>query len=143
MDFKTRQTEAVSGWFSKGDCKIKVKALEEDDMLAIEKELVVWQHEFAHNPVTNKLERVRWAEDPDPVQKTLALGSRLIVEWENVEIDGKPAECTDENKRILLAKSPEFREFYTEAVQGITEQVKKEFGSIEPTKNSKSTRRKK
>jgi hypothetical protein len=77
------------------------------------------------------------------VQKTLALGSRLILEWENVEIDGEPAECTDENKRLLLAKSPEFREFYSEAVNSLTAQIQKEFGSVKPAKNSKSTRRKK
>ena len=142
MDFKTRQVEAVSGWFSKGDCKIKVKSIEEADMLEVEKEYVTVKHEFAHNPVTNRLERVQWTEE-DPVQRTLALGARLILEWENVEIDGKPAECTDENKRILLGKSPEFREFYADAVNSITEQVKKDFGSEDPRKNSKSTRRKK
>ena len=142
MDFKTRQTEAVSGWFSKGDSKIKVKAIQEEDMIEIEKEYVTVKHEFAHNPVTNRLERVEWTEE-DPVQKTLALGARLIIEWENVEINGEPAECTDENKRKLLGESPEFREFYTEAINGITEQVRKEFGSVERSKNSKSTRRKK
>ena len=142
MDFKTRQTEALSGWFSKGDCKVKEKAIEEDDMKAVAEEYVTVKHEFAHNPVTNRLERVEWTEE-DSVQKTLALGARLILEWENVEIDGEPVECTDENKRILLGKSVEFREFYTEAINGITAQVRKDFGGAEPSKNSKSTRRKK
>lgn len=142
MDFKTRQAEAVSGWFSRGDCKIKVKAPEASDLEEIEKEYVTVHHTFAHNPVTNRLERVEWTEE-DSVQKILALGARLIVEWENVEINGEQKECTDENKRILLGQSPEFRDFYTEAVNGITKQVEKDFGSVDNSKNSKSTRRKK
>ena len=142
MDFKTEQKEALSGWFSRGDCKIKVKALEGSDIEAVEKEFVTMKHEFAHNPVTNKLERVEWKEE-DEVQKALALGARLIIEWENVEIDGEPAECTEENKRKLIGESPEFREFYTKSIKAITEQVKKEYGGIEPSKNSKSMQRKK
>ena len=137
MDFKTAQTEALSGWFSKGDCKIKVKALEASDIEAVEEEFVTVKHEFAHNPVTNRLERVEWKEE-DEVQKALALGARLIVDWENITIDGKPAKCTEENKRKLIGESPEFRQFYTESINAITEQVKKEYGGVDSSKNSKS-----
>ena len=143
MDFKTAQKEALSGWFSEGDCKVKVKSLEASDLEAIEDEFTVTKHEFVHNEVKNKLERVEWKEGGDEEQKALALASRLIVEWENIEIDGKPAECTDENKRILLAESLEFRNFYTKSINEITKQVKAEYGSTSPSKNSKSTRRKK
>ena len=144
MDFKTAQQEAISGWFSEGDCRIKVKSPEEEDLRAVDDEYTEIKHEFAHNPVTGKLERVEWREEiGDPATRSLALGARLIVEWENVEIDGEPAECTQENKMKLLGQSKEFREFYAKAVEGITKQVKKDFGSEKPSKNSKSTQRKK
>ena len=136
MDFKTAQREAFSGWFSRGDCKIKVKAIELADVKAVEEEFVTIRHEFAHNPITNRLERVEWKEE-DEVQKSLALGAKLIVEWENVTIDGEKAECTEENKRKLLGESPDFREFYTESINAITEQVKATYGGTDPSKNSK------
>jgi len=142
MDFRTAQKEAISGWFSRDDCRIKVKALEVADLDAVNEECSTIHHEFVHNPEKGRLERVEWVDEGDTVQKSIALGSRLITEWENVQIDGKDAECTDENKRRLIADSVEFRNFYTESLNALTEQIKKQYGSDRPAKNSKSTRRK-
>ena len=134
MDFKTRHAEAISGWFSLDDCKVKVKVPEPEDLEAVEKEFVTVKHEFVYNPNLGRMERVEWKEE-NQQQKNIALGARLIVEWENVKINGKIAKCTEANKRKLIAESPVFREFYTDSVTQLTEQVRSQYGSEVPAKN--------
>ena len=137
MDFKKQQNEAVSGWFSQGDARVKFKTPDLTDLEAGNSEVSVVKSEFVHNPVLGKLERVEWKEDKDPNLRIIALGARMIVEWENVEFEGKKLKCTEENKRKLLAESIEFREFYVESMKALTEQVQKEYGSDIASKNSK------
>lgn len=134
MDFKTAQKEEISGWFSLDDCRVKVKVPEPEDLKAVEAEFVEVKHEFVFNPTLGRMERCEWKEE-DPIQKQVALGAKLIVEWENVTINGEPAECTEENKRKLIAESPVFREFYTDSVNSLTEQVRAKYGSVHPSKN--------
>lgn len=138
MDFKALQKEAVSGWFSNGDARIKLRMPGDDDLTAARKESVKTWHEFQPNPARkNMLERVP-CEEIDNETFMLALASNLIDEWEEVKWDGEVLECTDENKRMLMRESPAFRKWYTEAMDELTKKVVEEYGSNDPSKNSES-----
>jgi len=143
MDFKTQQVEAMSAWFTCGDARVKFRSKAESEKIkAIHDEFVTTGYEFVRNTESGKMERVTWDEPASP-EVIIAFASELISEWENVEIDGEPAECTVENKRRIMSGSQEFMDFCNESIIALTDQVKKEFGSDEPSKNSKRMRGKK
>ena len=139
MDFTKSQEEAMSSWFQEDDCRIKVRKPTLDDLQEVRRETSEVMAEFVHNPVLGKMERVEWLKkDEDPRAETLALGARIVLEWENVEHKGKQIKCTEKNVRMMLSESEKFLAFYAESIKALTEQIKNEYGSDEPSKNSKS-----
>lgn len=115
-DFNLEQT--TGAWFEmEGGGRVQLKTLDTDEWREIQKETVK-----KGPPEYPKLDDKYQRFQPDIVDGDLQMAmiwDKTIVAWENLnDKNGNPIPCTMDFKvKLMLMKSPVFREFYIEKMK--------------------------
>jgi hypothetical protein len=113
MDFKSDDLNP-GVWFYFGDDEkaggVCIRFASADKLKEIAKKTTTTKNEWRnHKPVESK--------KIDEDKHDLLLWDYCIVDWKNVNEDGKPIKCNAKNKSMLMGGAPVFSSFVTEALQ--------------------------
>ena len=97
------------------DGGVCLRSLSIKDLNRIEKETATVKREF--KKVTKRdPAQVFEIREVDEEKRMQLQWDAMIVDWKNIEVDGKQIKCTTENKVMMMNEYPEFAVFVGEAI---------------------------